>query len=307
MFKSCHYCRHRKKKCVLPQPPASDSRCFACQHLDIRCEIGLRTPSLKRRLKSQEVSSRVYTQSAPNSSPLPLRSTETPRETVHVNNGDCQLPRFRADAGSGEAAKIIMTEDRFDGAYRDLDQMSLAAKYEMIVSREFPFIPQDFLLAMGEEDIPELLRYCLDLAVQLSLQNAPTGLSQSQLQRLSTLVKLQDLDLMQAAGLMLLLPRANLDQSLMEKASERIAGAQDMLPITGEKQADGPTHRLLYPFLPSKNSTTSHCPLYLAPPQRTPGSVLLATHSTRLLLLCLLQCCLTTAQASIRTRLPRIT
>ncbi|KAJ9644903.1 uncharacterized protein PV06_08806 [Exophiala oligosperma] len=236
MFKSCQYCQHRKKKCVLPQPSASDSRCFACQHLDIRCEIGFRKPSFKRRLKSHEVSSRVYTQYSARSSATLLRPTGSLREAavVHVNNGDCQLPRVRADSGSLDAAKMIMTTDETESG--NLDQMTTAEKYQTIVSCEFPFLPREALLSMEEAKIPEALSYCVDLAAQLSLQNRCAGLSESQVQKLSILVNQQDLDLIQAAGLMLLLPRVNLTSSIIEKAFTPFAAIENIhnipLPVS---------------------------------------------------------------------------
>lgn len=115
-----------------------------------------------------------------------------------------------------------MTEDRPENPCKDLDQMTPAEKYRVIVIREFPFLPLDTLVAMEETEVPELLRYCLDLAAQLSFQNGCVGLSESQAQKLSSLINQQDLDLIQAAGLMLLLPRVDLASTLVEKVSLHI-------------------------------------------------------------------------------------
>lgn len=115
---------------------------------------------------------------------------------------------------------MIMTTDETESG--NLDQMTTAEKYQTIVSCEFPFLPREALLSMEEAKIPEALSYCVDLAAQLSLQNRCAGLSESQVQKLSILVNQQDLDLIQAAGLMLLLPRVNLTSSIIKKVSQNI-------------------------------------------------------------------------------------
>src|ERR1700758_4711148 len=109
MFKSCHYCQHRKKKCVRPLPSSTttDSRCLACQHLDISCEVGLRRASLKRQRKSQQIASKLYARLTVESDPPSARlEAQSGNVVACVNNGDCQLRQ--PDTGAA-ATKIIIS------------------------------------------------------------------------------------------------------------------------------------------------------------------------------------------------------
>ncbi|KIW65369.1 hypothetical protein PV04_07635 [Phialophora macrospora] len=213
MFKSCHYCQHRKKKCVRPPPSAttSDRRCLACQHLDVPCEVGVRKASVKRQRKSQQIASKLYSTSAAESDfLLPRRGVRSDTAVERVSNGDCQL--LRPDTVA-TATKIIITDSHTE----ELGRLSTGDKYRRIVHCEFPFIPDDLL----RDDIilrSPVLSYCIALAASLSLQKECAGLSDLEMQTLVAFTEKPCLDIVEAAGLMLLLPRTQLGPGIAEKA-----------------------------------------------------------------------------------------
>jgi hypothetical protein len=128
-----------------------------------------------------------------------------------VSNGDCQL--LRPDTVAA-ATKIIITDSYTEELYR----LSPGEKYRRILQREFPFIPDDLL----RDDIivrSPVLGYCIALAASLSLQKECAGLSDPEMQNLAALLEKPCLDIAEAAGLMLLLPRTQLDPSIGEKVS----------------------------------------------------------------------------------------
>ncbi|KAF4961108.1 hypothetical protein FSARC_10272 [Fusarium sarcochroum] len=91
MFKSCDYCRHRKKKCVtLP----SASRCSGCEHLDVPCKFTARSPSLKRRGVSQRLAAQVVaadTTTLTTTKTLPRPSGSLAVPAPRLKHGDCQV------------------------------------------------------------------------------------------------------------------------------------------------------------------------------------------------------------------------
>lgn len=213
MFKSCRYCRHRKKKCVLPPPDASDTRCLACQHLDTSCEIGARQPSAKRRLKSQRIASSL-SPDGPSGGPAALATApphhDLPSESIliRVASGDCQIPR--ADAGPSTAKAIIVPDP-----VRDTECLTTAEKYRAIAQHEFPFVPAEFLVNPGF-----ILSQCISIATNLSLRNSCPGLSDAQLCDLITSLNCQRaLSPADLAGLLLLLPRIQPNHRLVELVS----------------------------------------------------------------------------------------
>ena len=205
MFKSCHYCRHRKKKCVWPHDATPDDRCLACQHLDVVCEIGARKPSLKRQQKSRRIASEVLN-TGPGNTSRSLRP-DIHLQTVAVKNGDCQVFRPRA----ADASKVIL----FNNSHFDRDGLGTKEKYTNLVSREFPFIPENFL--QREDEISPTLRHCIALASQLFLGNQGHHQLHDDLQHLYALLGDQQMDLFQVAGILLLLPRVVLDHGTVTK------------------------------------------------------------------------------------------
>ncbi|ETI26119.1 hypothetical protein G647_02896 [Cladophialophora carrionii CBS 160.54] len=214
MFKSCHYCQHRKKKCVRPAQSSaiSDNRCLACQHLDLHCEIGIRKASIKRQRKSQQIASKLYSRLTAESDPLSTRrGARSDTAVQRVNNGDCQLLGPETVASP---TKIIITDYNAEV----LDRLDPSEKYQRIVRLEFPFVPDDLLRDDAALTSPAL-SYCIDLAASLSLQKTCSGLSEVAMQNLTAFLEKQHLDTAEATGLTLLLPRIQLDPRLADKVS----------------------------------------------------------------------------------------
>lgn len=191
LFKSCDYCRHRKKKCVVKSP---SSRCADCEHLDLRCEFSLRRPSLKRRRISQRIASS-------------LRSSGWPKSgsVTAVKDGDCQLPR----ADSRMAAKILLE----DNTSSEADGLSTTETYWRHVHPFAPFVPAEMLASSDR-----ILQHCLELAPRLSLHGTRAQGPPST-ERLAILLRNSELSLAAAAGVLLLVLRVTLDQSLVQRAS----------------------------------------------------------------------------------------
>lgn len=203
MFKSCQYCRHRKKKCVFPGPADPDGRCFACQHLGVACEVEARQPSSKRQRTSQRIASSIQHRQLP-----PALAHADPghaEPTTPPQSGDCQIPR----ADPGKASKELIFPER----WAELDGLGAIEKYKKALHQEVPFIPFEYL----EEEASPLLRHCIELATKLSFHHGRGDCSDADIEHLTSLVHGQRLTREEAAGLLLLLPRAGLARHVTEK------------------------------------------------------------------------------------------
>lgn len=206
MFKSCQYCRHRKKRCVFPGSPDHDGRCFACQHLGVACEVEERQPSTKRQRTSQRIASSIRLRSS-----LSTLNRRQEPDVVHsvspLQPGDCQIPRV----ATRRASKELILPERWP----EFDSFTAAEKYKTALHKEFPFIPFEYL---GNEPSP-LLTYCIELAAKLSFHHGLGDCSDSDIEHLTSLVRGQNLTPEQTAGLLILLPRARLSHEIAEKVS----------------------------------------------------------------------------------------
>lgn len=210
-FKSCRYCRHRKKKCVLPPSGAADSRCFACQHLGTTCEIGTRVPSVKRRLKSQRIASSLS--DGPGTGTATLTAAAAlhgmPAESIltRVGNGDCQMPRANAESST---EKTIIVPDPI----RNPELLTILERYDGIIRHEFPFVTPESLADGGP-----ILSHCIGLATKLSLRSCCPVLSDADVRDLVALL-LDDkgtLCTADRAGLLLVLPKLQPDRRLVDR------------------------------------------------------------------------------------------
>lgn len=166
MFKSCDYCRHRKKRCVI-LPGAA--RCSDCQHLDIPCEFSPRQPSEKRRVNARQIAARVGASSSAlggsHQSP-DSNGRDHEVEEANLKQGDCQLPLAgRRDMANKRLFTSRSTEQVFEG--RD-GPPTLSELYWRDVHPFWPFATPEMLDRGEAGRFPDFMR-CVDLACRLSL------------------------------------------------------------------------------------------------------------------------------------------
>lgn len=206
MFKSCQYCRHRKKRCVFPGPSDHDGRCFACQHLGVACEVEARQPSSKRQRTSQRIASSIQHRHGPPA--LTSQDPDLVEPATPLQNGDCQIPRPNPRKDSKELL--------FPERWAELDGLDAIEKYKKALHHEFPFIPFEYL----DVEASPLLSHCIELAAKLSFHHGRGDCSDSDIEQLASLVYGQDLTREQSAGLLLLLPRARLARHVTQKVRD---------------------------------------------------------------------------------------
>jgi hypothetical protein len=209
MFKSCDYCRHRKKKCVLPYPCAG--RCADCEHLDLVCEFSLRQPSLKRRRTSQRIASHLPAAAATAAAGSPRwRWPQSDSVSALVKDGDCQLT---AAGGTGSSrGKIILKDDAPDRPE------STAEKYWRYVYPLTPFLPPKMIVESNGDWDP-ILQHCVELAASLWLHHSQKQHHQPAADQLLDMVAHRELSLPVIAGILLLVLRMPLDDNLIQRAS----------------------------------------------------------------------------------------
>lgn len=206
MFRSCDYCRYRKKKCGLaPATAGCPPRCKDCVHLNIKCHFSLRNPSLKRQKTAQSIASRAAI-----STPLPRSFSFG--ETAPVQSPDEREPNT-ADHSS-PVEKIILRDDELhDGDYL----ASLAESYHRNVQFLAPFIP-DEMLAGNDMSQDLMLHSCIHLASHLSLHDRRPLPSASRINTgLQDILRGRELNLHSAAGILLLITRLDLDPDIINK------------------------------------------------------------------------------------------
>lgn len=207
MFKSCLYCRHRKKKCVW-EPSDLHGRCVACQHLDVRCEVEARQPSLKRQRTSQHIASSLRASSL--TTTLPQRpDTDQNDETTKPQDGDCQIQR----ADRRPASKELLFQNR----HNKLAHLSTTQKYNQALRQELPFVPDECL----HGDVSPLFQHCVELAGRLSIYHGDGNCSTQDFERLADLVHENSLTIQEVAGLLLLLPRICPNSHMVEMVGIR--------------------------------------------------------------------------------------
>ena len=160
MFKSCNYCRHRKKKCVVID---ASTRCSDCEHLDLPCEFSRRLPSLKRRKTSRQVAARVgivATSKSPKSADYGGGRVDNGVDEANLKEGDCQLRL----AGRRDMAnkRLIRPSDAFQD--EEGVHISLSERYWRDIHPFWPFVSPKMEESMDDSNFWRFI----DLACRLS-------------------------------------------------------------------------------------------------------------------------------------------
>lgn len=209
MFKSCNYCRHRKKKCVLDSPWAS--RCTECEHLDLVCRFSRRQPSLKRRQTSQRISSRVSAVAAAasaSSSAEERRWASTGSIVSVVKDGDSQLNSAGVTHPDGK--KIILKDEILD------IPDSTARKYWDYVHPLTPFVPSD-MIQDGNESWDPVLHECVELVAGIWLHHIPDADLPQRASDFLALVTQGEMTLPCLAGALLMMLRFPVENDSVEQ------------------------------------------------------------------------------------------
>ena len=215
MFKACDYCRHRKKRCVVP--PAA-ARCSDCEHLDLPCDFSVRVPSLKRRQTSKRIAARIgaaaTTAWSEKSAGDGSVSSDNGADEANLKEGDCQLRL----AGRRDMAnkRLFQTRNSTDDL-RDA-ALSMSEKYWRDVHPFWPFVSPE-MLQEGESGRDPAFRHCVELACLLSL-NLMKDLKDVPMRPESLMSTLQRgrPSMSVIAGTLLLCPFVYYDDGILQKA-----------------------------------------------------------------------------------------
>lgn len=213
MYKSCDYCRHRKKRCVVPHASA---RCSDCEHLDLPCKFSSRLPSAKRKQTSRQIAARIA--AAESADPETTSSTENDdntREVANLKEGDCQLPL----AGRGDMANKRLFQPRDTTADSRGGVPNTSETYWRDIHPFWPFITPEMLGEGGFGEDSDLKR-CVHLAGLLSLSSIKDTPDLSlQIEAVVSILQQDRLSMTTMAGTLLLAPFIHYDDRLLQKAS----------------------------------------------------------------------------------------
>lgn len=209
MFKSCNYCRHRKKKCALNSP--WDSRCTECDHLDLVCEFSWRQPSLKRRRNSRRIASRVSAAAAAAAAPNHANDRTGSIVSI-VKDGDTQLNSPGAGGSTDTRQKIILKDDT------PHTPDSTAGKYWAYVHPLTPFVPVDMIHDENEGWDP-VLRQCVELAASIWLHYRPDPDMPRRACRSLVLATQGKMTLPYLAGVLLMMLRFPFESDFIQRVS----------------------------------------------------------------------------------------
>jgi hypothetical protein len=188
-------------------------RCADCEHLDVNCEFSQRMPSLKRRRTSRRIASRLTAAaSAPATASSRQRWPQRGSVVAAVKDGDSQLVPVGGTGHSG--GKMILRDDAVD-----LPE-STVEKYWRYVHPLTPFLPLEMIIE-GKGDGDPILQHCIELAASLWLHHKQTGHSQHTTAQLLAVVSQGEMSLPVIAGLLLVVLRVPLPDTLVQLASTR--------------------------------------------------------------------------------------
>ncbi|KFY01716.1 hypothetical protein V490_00790 [Pseudogymnoascus sp. VKM F-3557] len=221
MFKSCNYCRHRKKKCILPSSLAT--QCYDCERLGIPCEFSPRNSSFKRQKTSQLVAARVSNSATTKPTWPAVGETSAP-----LQHGDTQI---RVADSSSAADKIILMGNQSENA---TNAMAIADMYWQHVHPVTPFVP-DEIICSDEIEQNRVLHYCIELASHLSLHDRRDIIVTSRINDdLMTMLGDEEMSVASAAGILLLILRMDLNEQIAHRTYSAIQSARALvlLPIS---------------------------------------------------------------------------
>ncbi|KAI0010830.1 hypothetical protein F4779DRAFT_576270 [Xylariaceae sp. FL0662B] len=242
MFKACDYCRHRKKKCVVP--PAS-ARCSDCEHLDLPCDFSLRSPSLMRRQTSRQIAARIGKttsitstwQKAGNDSCSSSSGGDNGADEANLKEGDCQLRL----AGRRDMANKRLFQPREPADDHRDGSLSMSAHYWRDVHPFWPFVTSE-MLEEAESGRDPNLKHCIDLACLFSL-NSMKELDNASLhtESLVPVLHRDQLSTSIIAGTLVLCPFVYYDDELYDKifdtVEHEIATARVTIPPSVQSAA----------------------------------------------------------------------
>ncbi|CAK7229812.1 hypothetical protein SCUCBS95973_007354 [Sporothrix curviconia] len=233
MFKSCDYCRHRRKRCVTA---AGRSRCSDCEHLDLPCEFSQRQPSLKRRQTSRQIAARLSAERAE-------RTEKTERTqadllgTAFAAEGVRRRVQQADSRRSGKINKALFErqakrDDDDDGsAAADKGRRNshgsevyspLHAKYVHDVQPFLPFVPPSFFIPRPGSD-NSLLNDCVARACALSLHAVHAQPAGNAADLDAAVIRQSALSLADCAGLLLLMPCLPFSETTVEHVLDMVA------------------------------------------------------------------------------------
>lgn len=215
-FKSCDYCRHRRKRCVTA---AGAVRCSDCQHLNLACEFSPRQPSEKRRAKSRRIAAQLGVSSPSGQSPRSDDEERNDQEIAIANlkPGDCQLPL----AGRRDMANKRLFHSNpstRDSEYQN-HSIPLSSRYWKDVHPFWPFVTPEMLDCGETGRFPECM-LAVDLACNLSLNIMEESESLTQMSRevMATLQRTR-LSMPMIAGVLLLSNFLYFEEELLQRVS----------------------------------------------------------------------------------------
>jgi hypothetical protein len=198
MFKSCNYCRHRKKKCALDGPWASC--CTECEHLNLICEFSVRQPSKKRRQTSQRIASRISAAASVSATRAKgeRQWANTGSVVSVVKDGDSQLSP--ADTNHPHGQKIILKDDI------PLVLDSTGTKYREHVKPLTPFVPSEMIHEANENWDPTL-QQCVELVASIWLHLTPHADVSQRVSPVLKSITQSEMTLPRLAGVLLMILR----------------------------------------------------------------------------------------------------
>lgn len=253
MFKSCDYCRHRKKRCVVAEV---GTRCADCEHLDLPCEFSQRRPSLKRRQTSQHIAARLGltglagTSGGDNGSELDLPEdgvfSDAGRRRVQVDSLSGKINKTlleRRDAG-GTEGNAANNEQHSISKGDDSTRNSVYERYVHDVQPFLPFVPVE-MLADNVFDENGILADCLARACALSLNMMHARHAGDATVLDDAVARQHDLSLVDAAGVLLLMPCMHFADATVE----RVLNTIDAASIRQQQQQEQQQHMSIPPSI----------------------------------------------------------
>ncbi|ERS96903.1 hypothetical protein HMPREF1624_06229 [Sporothrix schenckii ATCC 58251] len=232
MFKSCDYCRHRKKRCVVEW---AGSRCTDCEHLDLPCEFSQRRPSLKRRQTSRNIAARLGLgggESKPTDVQPAVSGLAVPDDGVFSDAG---RRRVKVDSLTSKINKTLLERRAAGGSdgstasneqrrYSEGGGVLRNPLYDRYVHDVQPFLPFVAVEMLADNVFDEngILADCLSRACALSLHLMHAQRSGDASALDDAIARQHDLSLADAAGVLLLMPCMHFSEATIERVLKTV-------------------------------------------------------------------------------------